>query len=330
LLLPSKISCQDSSIETDLLRRNMGAGNWAFAAGQPSWFNLHMTLQIVPVSPFLGAEVIGADLTSLSDTTFARISAALTDHQVLFFRDQDELPADVQVAFAERFGPLHVHPAAPTLDSNPAVFVIHVHKDSKVANGNGWHTDVSCDLEPPLATMLQIHQLPDTGGDTLFASMFVAFETLSAPMQSFLTTLSASHESEHIYRGRYADRGVDDQQQSYPRADHPVVRTHPESGRQALYVNPSFTTRINELTPAESQALLQFLFRHQQRAEFQVRFNWTRNAIALWDNRATQHFALWDYWPAERKGHRVTIKGERPFFKPGPLPRIRMRLGGRL
>jgi taurine dioxygenase len=289
-----------------------------------------MTLQIEPLSPVLGAEIIGADLTALSEESFTEIRTALTDHQVLFFRDQDELATDVQVAFAERFGPLHVHPAAPTLDGNPAVFVIHAHKDSKVANGNGWHTDVSCDTEPPLATMLQLHQLPDAGGDTLFASMFAAFETLSEKMQSFLATLTASHESEHIYRGRYTDRGVEDQQQSYPSADHPVVRTHPESGRQALYVNPSFTTRINELAPAESQALLQLLFRHQQRAEFQFRFNWTRNAIALWDNRCTQHFALWDYWPAERKGHRVTIKGERPVFKPGPFRRTEMRLGGRL
>ena len=116
----------------------------------------------------------------------------------------------------------------------------------------------------------------------------------------------------------------------YPQADHPVVRTHPESGRQALYVNPSFTTRINELTPAESNALLAFLYRHQQRPEFQVRFSWSPNAVALWDNRCTQHFALWDYWPAERKGHRVTIKGERPYFTPGEFRQQKMRLGGQL
>ena len=289
-----------------------------------------MAVQITPVSPVLGAEVSGAQLNAMPDAEFDEISNALTEHQVLFFRDQETLAPEIQVAFAERFGPLHEHPAAPTLSGHPAIFVIHAHKDSKVANGNGWHTDVSCDEEPPLATMLQLHELPSPGGDTLFASMYTAFETLSERMQAFLAPLTASHESEHVYRGRYSDRGVDDSNRDYPRADHPIVRTHPQSGRQALYVNPSFTTRINGLSDAESKALLKFLFRHQQRPEFQVRFSWTPNAIALWDNRCTQHFALWDYWPEERKGHRVTIKGERPLSSNGPFRQTKMRLGGQL
>jgi taurine dioxygenase len=175
-----------------------------------------------------------------------------------------------------------------------------------------------------------MHVIPDSGGDTLFASMYAAFETLSVPLQKFLSTLSATHESEHVYRGRYADRGVDDAGRTYPSTVHPVVRTHPRSGRQALYVNPGFTTRINELSPAESGTLLSFLYRHQQRAEFQIRFHWTPNAIALWDNRCTQHFALWDYWPEERKGHRVTIQGERPFYEPGVFRQRQMKLGGQL
>jgi len=289
-----------------------------------------MELTIRPLSPALGAEISGVDLRRVNDAVFRQIRTALTSYQVLFFRDQPRLDPEVQVAFAQMFGELHLHPAAPHLQDNPAVFVIHAHRDSKIANGNGWHTDVSCDTQPPLATMLQLHQLPPSGGDTLFASMFAAFETLSGPMQTFLAGLSARHESEHIYRGRYADRGVDDSSRHYPHADHPVVRTHPDSERQALYVNPSFTTRINGLKPAESAALLNFLYRHQQRPEFQVRFSWSPNAIALWDNRCTQHFALWDYWPEERKGHRVTIKGERPVFRPGPLRQLNMRLGGAL
>jgi taurine dioxygenase len=287
-------------------------------------------MQIQPVSPVIGAEVTGADLQHIDDDAYQQIRAALTAHQVLFFRDQPQLSPDSQVAFAQRFGKLHTHPAAPQLPDNPAIFVIHAHRESLVANSNGWHTDVSCDEAPPLATMLQLHQLPPLGGDTLFADMFSAFETLSSEMQNFLAGLTARHDSEHVYRGRYADRGVDDSQRSYPHADHPVVRTHPDSLRQALYVNPSFTTRINELSQSESKALLAFLYRHQQRPEFQVRFSWTPNAIALWDNRCTQHFALWDYWPEERKGHRVTIQGERPFFKPGPLRQRKMRLGGQL
>jgi len=177
-----------------------------------------------------------------------------------------------------------------------------------------------------MATLLQLHVLPATGGDTLFASMYAALETLSPTLQRFLATLTASHESEHIYRGRYGDRGVDDSGRTYPSAVHPLIRTHPESGRNALYVNPSFTTRINELAADESRALLEFLFRHQQRPEFQVRFRWTENAIALWDNRCTQHFALWDYWPQERKGHRVTIRGDKPRYLPGRLVHRDLRL----
>ncbi|MEZ5559014.1 MAG: TauD/TfdA family dioxygenase [Pseudomonadales bacterium] len=273
-------------------------------------------MKIRRLTPVIGAQVDGADLLALDDAGFAAIRQALTDHLVLFFRDQPRLEPSQQIDFAARFGPLHVHPAAPHLEGHPELFVIHAHKDSKVANGNGWHTDVSCDEAPPLATMLQLHTLPSCGGDTLFSSMYAAWETLSSPLRSFLETLSATHDSEHIYRGRYADRGVDDSTRTYPRASHPVARTHPDSGRTALYVNPSFTTRINELAREESQALLDYLFRHQQRPEFQVRFQWSENAIALWDNRCTQHFALWDYWPEERKGHRVTIRGERPYFDP--------------
>ena len=283
-------------------------------------------MKVTPLTPTFGAEVAGADLLNLSEDIFDRILTAFTEHSVLVFRDQPQLTPEVQVAFAKRFGPLHTHPAAPTLPSNSEVFVIHAHAESKVANGNGWHTDVSCDETPPLATMLQLHTLPSTGGDTLFANMYTAFETLSPTLQRFLMNLQAHHESEHIYRGRYADRGVDDSQSSYPSAVHPVVRTHPQSARCALYVNPSFTTRIEGLSRQESRMLLDMLFAHQQRPEFQLRLVWQPNTIVLWDNRCTQHFALWDYWPEERKGHRVTIAGERPYLSTQKPIHTNMRL----
>ncbi len=285
-----------------------------------------MALQVTPLAPCIGAEVSGADLARLDGDQFEQIQHALWAHQVLFVRDQPKLEPETQINFAKRFGPLHFHPAAPHLDGYPELFVIYADEHSKVANGNGWHTDVSCDEEPPLATMLQLHTVPETGGDTLFSSMYAAFETLSEPMQNFLCELTALHDSEHIYRGRYADRGVDDAGKRYPSAVHPVVRTHPETGRQALYVNPSFTTRIQNLSSDESRALLDLLFRHQQRAEFQVRFKWQENDIALWDNRCTQHLALWDYWPQTRSGHRVTIKGERPVYRAAPNEHRRMKL----
>ena len=163
-----------------------------------------------------------------------------------------------------------------------------------------------------MATILQVHVLPEIGGDTLFANMYAAYDALSEPMKVLLSGLTARHESEHVYRGRYSDRGVDDYGRHYPEAVHPVVRTHPETGRKALYVNRTFTTRIVELQEAESAALLGFLFNHSEQIEFQIRFRWSRNDVAFWDNRCVMHHAVWDYWPHERKGRRVTIKGDRP------------------
>jgi taurine dioxygenase len=274
-------------------------------------------LDIRRTSPNIGAEIRGVDLANgLTAEEFAEVERAFHEHQVLFFKDQSRIAPEVQVEIGKMFGPLHFHPAAPHLEGYPPIFVIHAHKDSKIANGEGWHTDVSCDTEPPLGTMLQMHVLPSAGGDTMFASMYGAYDTLSSTMQSFLEGLTAKHESEHIYRGRYSDRGVDDADKVYPSADHPVVRTHPATGRKALYVNAGFTTRINELSKAESRNLLDFLFRHMEEQLMVTRFRWSENDVALWDNRCVQHRALWDYWPEERKGHRVTIKGDRPFFRP--------------
>ncbi len=275
-------------------------------------------IEVTALTPTLGAEIRGVDLREpLSDDAFAEVRDAFHRHQVVFFKGQQKLDPDAQIAFARRFGGLHLHPAAPHLEGKPEIFVIHTHKGSRIANGDAWHTDVSCDEEPPLGTMLQLHQLPPGGGgDTLFASMYAAWEALSEPMRAFLATLQARHESEHIYRGRYADRNVDDRGKTYPEAVHPVVRTHPETGRRALYVNRAFTTRIEGLRRAESDALLAFLFAHMEQARFQVRFRWEVNDIALWDNRCLQHHAMWDYWPEERKGHRVTIQGDRPYLTP--------------
>lgn len=274
-------------------------------------------IEVTALTPTVGAEIRGLDLRKpLSDEVFEEVRSAFRRHQVVFFKEQERLTPDQQVAFARRFGGLHLHPAAPHLEGRPELFVIHTHKGSKIANGNGWHTDVSCDAEPPLGTMLQLHQLPSHGGDTLFASMYAAWDALSAPMQAFLETLNARHESEHVYRGRYSDRDVDDTGKVYPESVHPVVRTHPDTGRRALYVNCGFTTGIEGLGTAESKALLNFLFEHIEQERFQVRFKWEVNDMAFWDNRCLQHHAMWDYWPEERKGHRVTIQGDRPYLAP--------------
>lgn len=284
-------------------------------------------LRVDPISPVVGAEVHGVDLAEgVNDTTFNRLHRAFLDHGVLFFRGQSELPLQTHVDFASRLGELHIHPTAPAEHEHPAVFVVHTHEGSPISNGNGWHSDVSCEEEPPLATMLQLRMLPDSGGDTLFSCMETAYASLSPSMQKFLGTLTARHASEHVYRGRYADRGVDDIGRIYPEAIHPMIRTHAETGRRSIYVNPSFTVEICELEPSESHGLLNWLFGYLCRPEFQIRHRWKVHDVALWDNRRLQHFAIWDYWPDERIGHRVSIKGERPFFDPSGVEPVRSPL----
>ncbi|NCW15557.1 MAG: taurine dioxygenase [Rhodobacteraceae bacterium] len=266
-----------------------------------------------PFAPNLGAEITGVDLSQeISEAEFSEIEAAFLAYQVLFFKDQKEIPPQVHIDLGKRFGPLHSHPAAPTMAGYPEIFEIHATRHSKVANGEFWHSDVSCDEEPPLGTMLQIHILPPCGGDTMFSNMYAAYDALSDAMKTFLDGLSATHASEHIYRGRYADRGQKDSDIAFPSASHPVVRTHPQTGRKALFVNRTFTTRINELSEEESSAVLKMLFEHAESIQFQIRFRWSKNDMAFWDNRCCMHRAIWDYWPEERKGRRVTIKGDRP------------------
>ena len=270
-------------------------------------------IEVRRFAPNLGAEIRGVCLAkSVNDDEFAEIRRAFLDYQVLFFKDQLEILPPQQIDFARRFGPLHTHPAAPTMDGYPEVFEIHAHRNSKIANGEFWHSDVSCDVEPPLGTILQIHILPPCGGDTMFSNMYSAYDHLSEPIKTMLDGLTATHESEHIYRGRYADRGQKNSEIRFPVAVHPVVRTHPDTGRKALYINRTFTRRINELSEFESSALLDMLYQHCEHIDFQIRFRWSLNDMAFWDNRCCMHRAIWDYWPEERKGRRVTIKGDRP------------------
>lgn len=275
--------------------------------------NTFETIEAKPFAPNLGAEIYGVDLSQpVPDAQFDEIRAAFLKYQVLFFKDQKEIPPQQHVTFGKRFGPLHAHPAAPTMDGFPEIFEIHATKDSKVANGEFWHSDVSCDETPPLGTMLQIHILPSCGGDTMFSDMYAAYDDLSDPMKDMLGGLSALHSSEHIYKGRYSDRGQKDADIDCPQAIHPIVRTHPDTGRKALFVNRTFTTQIIGLSDGESAAILEMLFQHAEHINYQIRFRWSRNDMAFWDNRCCMHRAIWDYWPKERKGRRVTVKGDRP------------------
>jgi taurine dioxygenase len=264
-------------------------------------------------APNLGAEIYGVDLSEpVPEDQFNEIKQAFLDYQVLFFKEQKEIPPEQHVAFGKLFGSLHAHPAAPTMKGHPEVFEIHATKDTKIANGEFWHSDVSCDEVPPLGTMLQIHILPPCGGDTMFSDMYSAYESLSEPLKNMVGELTALHSSEHIYKGRYSDRGKSDIDIECPEATHPVVRTHPDTGKKALFINRTFTTRVNELSEMESRSILEMLFTHAEHIDNQIRFRWSQNDMAFWDNRCCMHRAIWDYWPAERKGRRVTIKGDRP------------------
>jgi taurine dioxygenase len=269
------------------------------------------TIRVEPLSPMIGAEISGVDLSRpLSNQARKEVHEALLKHLVVFFRDQD-IDLDQQKAFGRLFGKLHIHPTAPSPPGHPEVLVIKADEASKAVAGNRWHTDVSCDVEPPMGSILHMRELPPSGGDTMFANMYVAYEALSKPMQALLSGLKAWHESEQTLRGTLG-QSLREGVKEFPKALHPVVRTHPETGRKALFVNSGFTTRIEGLAENESRALLDMLFDHVRTPEFQCRFRWREKSVAFWDNRSTQHYALWDYFPHARLGYRVTICGDRP------------------
>jgi taurine dioxygenase len=281
----------------------------------------------------IGAEIHGADLAKLDEAILSEIRQAFLLYQVIFFRDQI-LTREQHLSFARQFGELHIHPAAPSPEGYPEILRIvadakstadlaEVKKGKRAVAGNYWHSDVSCDHEPPLGSVLYLREVPEVGGDTLFSSMYAAFEALSEPLKRLLVGLTAIHSGEHVYRDRYGNNDVKDRSEygyrrtnTFPVSEHPVLRTHPETGRTALYVNPGFTTRIREIEPEASSAILGFLFNHIQKPEFSCRFRWRKNSVAFWDNRCVQHYAVFDYFPAVRSGERVTVKGDRPFYKP--------------
>ena len=277
--------------------------------------DLSKEINVKPYAPNIGGVITGVDLSKdISDYEQNFIKEAFHKYQVLFFQEQLEISPENHIKLGKCFCDLHIHPAAPKMESFPEIFEIHTHKDSKISNGaEDFHSDVSCDTEPPLGTMLQLHILPQYGGDTMFSNMYMAYDSLSKPMQNFLNGLRASHESEHFYRNRYEKQDQLDPKKKYPSAIHPIVRTHPETKKKALYINKFFTTRIEGLSKQESKLILGYLFNHCEKTDFQIRYRWNKNDMAFWDNRCTLHKAIWDYHPMERKGRRVTIKGTIPF-----------------
>jgi taurine dioxygenase len=278
-------------------------------------------LEIRPLSGSLGAEIDGVDLDRpLTPEALAAVRAALLEYAVVFFRDQ-RLSAESQIAFARHFGELDVHPIVVGLPEHPELLRVRKPAGEPASFGTGWHTDNTFFEAPSLGTVLYATTVPPYGGDTLFASMTRAYEALSDRMQQLLSGLSAVHSAKRAYdpavTGDAKYRGEAAMQYRHSDAIdrevlHPVVRTHPETGRPGLFVNPMFTQRIEGLYAAESDALLRFLYAHATRPEFTCRFRWKEGSVAFWDNRCVQHYAMDDYHAFEREMWRVTIAGDRP------------------
>ena len=264
-------------------------------------------LRVKPLTPHLGAEVFGADLAAASPQQQVEVHRAFLEHGVLVFRDQN-IDREQHKNFGRQFGALHVHPSVRYLGArgDPEIFTIRTTPSSAYTNGEGWHSDVSCELVPPMASILYVREMPGTcGGDTLFANMYEAYEALSLPVRRLLETLTAVHDGR---KDLAAYNFTLKPGQSYPVAEHPVVVRHPETGRKLLFVNSSFTSHIPQLNRRESDALLAMLYGHiETGARFQCRVRWAPGSITLWDNRCTQHHAVWDYYPNTRSAERVTV-----------------------
>jgi taurine dioxygenase len=270
-------------------------------------------LKVAPLTPSIGAEISGIDLGEEQDgAVIAEIRAALLAYKVIFFRDQFITP-EQHIAFARRFGPLEIHPATPKDQPNPEVLHIAHGPDSR-GRENEWHSDVTWRAEPSLGSILRAIEVPEVGGDTLFADMAAAFRGLSPAMQDWCRSLSAVHDIARVFARRLG-KSIEELHEQYPPQLHPVVRTHPETGEQALYVNTAFTSHIEGVSGQESEWLLAHLYRQAAVPEIQCRFRWRAGSIAFWDNRAGQHYAASDYFPAVRRMERVTIAGDRPFYR---------------
>ncbi|MBH0114068.1 TauD/TfdA family dioxygenase [Novosphingobium sp. YJ-S2-02] len=260
------------------------------------------TLTARKLTPRIGAIIEGVELGKpLGEAQVADLRKALADHQVIFFRNQDLDPARLKEVGAH-FGPLARH-ALKGLPDHPEVRKLHADETSKHVAGEEWHSDMTCAPKPPMGSILYLHTLPSLGGDTVFSSMYAAYDALSDRMKTYLEGLTATHDGKLAF-GRFDPTG------NYPVAVHPVIRTHPETGKKVIFVNPGFTSHINELSKLESDAILNFLYQHCANEYFQVRFTWEPHSVAFWDNRCTQHLAIWDYFPEVRSGYRVQIEDE--------------------
>ena len=274
-------------------------------------------IHVTPVATFVGAEISGIDLAAPPDgPALAEIRQALGEYGVVLFRDQ-QLTPEQQIAFARCFGEININRFFATVPGYPMIAEVRKEPEQQRNIGNGWHTDHSYDEAPALGSVLYAREVPKTGGDTLFASMYAAYDALSDGLKATLGGLKALHSSRHVFgpaaearRGDLNGR-IRNAELATQDAVHPVVICHPDTGRKVLYVNPGFTVRFDGWTEEESRPLLGYLYRHAVRPEFTCRFQWREGSLAFWDNRSTWHFAVNDYHGERRLLHRITIGGEK-------------------
>ena len=276
------------------------------------------TIDIRPVSASVGAEIHNVDLADpMPDLTYREIRNALNEHGVIFFRDQNITPAQ-HLAFTERFGEVEHDDSSSmaAVAGFPTIGEVRKEPEATRNIGGNWHSDHSFDSLPPLGSVLLARELPEYGGDTLFASMYAAYDALSDGLKKTLGGLRAVHAKTRAYEGLPADRQVSaeekakvKQQFATREAVHPVTPRHPESGRKLLFVNPTYTVRFEGWTEKESRPLLEYLFQHAARPEFTYRYQWREGSMAFWDNRSVWHYALNDYHGSRRLMHRICVKG---------------------
>jgi taurine dioxygenase len=269
-------------------------------------------ITVSPLTPAIGAEIGNVDLGQVTDQEIIDIRAALLKHKVVFFREQTLSQAQ-HIGLARGFGELEIHPATPSSQSNPEVLHIAHGPESK-GQENFWHSDVTWREKPSLGAILKAVKVPAVGGDTLFANMVLAYELLPENMKEAITGRVAIHDIARVFAKRL-NKSAEELRERYPPVEHPIVRTHPETGESVLYVNTAFTSHIKDMDRDESAQLLRTLYLTAANPEIQCRFRWEKGALAFWDNRASQHFASSDYFPQVRKMERVTIAGDRPFWR---------------
>ena len=271
--------------------------------------------QVRRLGASLGAEILGVDLKApMDDDAFAAFEAALVEHKVLAVRDQF-LTTEQHVAFSRRFGELEVHPMRPQ-GQFPEILVLDNHKDNPVLSTDVWHSDTTFRKTPTKYTILRCEIMPEFGGDTLWANMEAAYDGLSDTFRTMISGLRAVHDFQNfrvLFKNTEEDRiKLHRMEDMFPNPSHPVVRTHPVTGRKSIYVNPQFTLRIEGLEPAESRAILDVLFAQARVPEYQFRIRWTPGTIVFWDNRSTQHYAANDYYPQRRRMERTAVVGDVP------------------